>query len=79
MNVAESHAVLNVPTVSCNHCKMAIENAVGAMAGVGVVAVDVAEKTVTIDFDGDAVSLEAIEETVAGEGYDVAGRHVFGA
>jgi copper chaperone len=79
MNVADSHAVLNVPTVSCNHCKMAIENAVGAMAGVGGVAVDVAEKTVTIDFDGDAVSLEAIEETVTGVGYDVAGRHVFGA
>jgi copper chaperone len=77
--VAETHAVLNVPTVSCNHCKMAIENAVGALEGVGAVAVDVAEKTVTIDFDGDVVGLDAIEETVAGEGYDVAGRHVFGA
>lgn len=77
--MAESHAVLNVPTVSCNHCKMAIENAVGAMGGVGQVDVDVAEKTVTIEFDADDVSLEAIEETVAGEGYEVAGRHVFGA
>jgi len=77
--VPETHAVLNVPTVSCNHCKMAIENAVGALEGVGDVAVDVAEKTVTIDFDADVVGLDAIEETVAGEGYDVAGRHVFGA
>jgi len=77
--VAETHAVLNVPTVSCNHCKMAIENAVGALKGVGEVAVDVAEKTVTIDFDADVVGLDAIEETVADEGYDVAGRHVFGA
>lgn len=77
--MAETHAVLNVPTVSCNHCKMAIENAVGALEGVGDVAVDVAEKTVTIDFDADVVGLDAIEETVAGEGYDVAGRHVFGA
>ena len=65
--------------VSCNHCKMAIENAVGAIDGVDVVAVDVAEKTVTIDFDTDAVSLESIEETVVDEGYEVAGRHVFGA
>jgi copper chaperone len=77
--VPETHAVLNVPTVSCNHCKMAIENAVGALEGVGDVAVDVAEKTVTIDFDADVVGLDAIEETVAGEGYDVAGHHVFGA
>jgi copper chaperone len=57
---------------------MAIEQAVGAMDGVGEVTVDVAEKTVTVDFDADTVSLEKIEETVAGEGYDVAGRHVFG-
>jgi len=77
--MAETHVVLNVPSVSCNHCKMAIENAVGAMGGVGQVDVDVAEKTVTIEFDADDVSLEAIEETVAGEGYEVAGRHVFGA
>jgi copper chaperone len=76
--MAETHAVLNVPSVSCNHCKMAIEKAVGAMGGVGQVDVDVAEKTVTVDFDGDSVSLETIEAAVAEEGYDVAGRHVFG-
>ena len=52
-----THAVLNVPTVSCNHCKMAIEKAVGALDGVKV-DVDVAEKTVTVDFDDSAVSLE---------------------
>jgi copper chaperone len=77
--MAETHAVLNVPTVSCNHCKMAIETAVGALDGVGEVTVDVAEKTVTVDFDTDALSLESIEEAVAGEGYEVVGRHVFGA
>ena len=73
-----SHAVFDVPGISCNHCKMAIENAVGAVDGVGEVTVDVAEKTVTIDFDADAVTLEKIEDAVAGEGYDVAGHHVFG-
>ena len=77
--MAETHAVLNVPTVSCSHCKAAIENAVGAMDGVDVVAVDIADKTVTVDFDTEIVSLESIEEAVADEGYEVAGRHVFGA
>jgi copper chaperone len=76
--MAETHVVLNVPSVSCNHCKMAIEKAVAAVGGVGQVDVDVAEKTVTVDFDGDSVSLETIEAAVAEEGYDVAGRHVFG-
>jgi len=75
--MAETHAVLNVPSVSCNHCKMAIENAVGAIGGVQV-DVDVVEKTVTVDFDAAAVSLETIESAVADEGYEVAGRHVFG-
>ena len=77
--MAETHVVLNVPTVSCNHCKMAIEKAVGAVAGVEVVEVDVAEKTVSVDFDTDAVSLESVEKSVSDEGYEVAGRHVFGA
>ncbi len=44
-----------------------------------MVDVDVAEKTVTVDFDADAVTLESIEEACAEEGYEVAGRHVFGA
>lgn len=77
--MAETHAVLNVPAVSCNHCKMAIEKAVGAMDGVGQVDVDVPEKTVTVDYDDAVVTLESIEATMADEGYGVAGRHVFGA
>jgi copper chaperone len=77
--MAEMHAVLNVPSVSCNHCKTAIESAVGGLDGVGLADVDVAEKTVTVEFDDAAVSLEAIEEAVTEEGYEVAGRHVFGA
>ncbi len=77
--MTETHAVLNVPTVSCNHCKAAIEHAVGALGGVDEVTVDVAEKAVTIDFDADAVSLDEIEKAIVGEGYEVAGRHVFGA
>ena len=77
--MAEMHAVLNVPSVSCNHCKMAIETAVGGLDGVAVADVDVEQKTVTVEFDDTTVSLETIEEAVAEEGYEVAGRHVFGA
>jgi len=77
--MAETHAVLNVPSVSCDHCKMAIEKAVSALGGVGKVDVDVAEKTVTVDFDDAKVPLEAVEEACAEEGYEVVGRHIFGA
>jgi copper chaperone len=77
--MAEMHAVLNVPAVSCDHCKVAIEKAVGALDGIDAADVDVAEKTVRVVFDDAAVTLEAIEVAVAEEGYEVAGRHVFGA
>jgi copper ion binding protein len=77
--MAETHAVLNVPTVSCSHCKTAIEKAVRALDGVGAAEVDVAEKTVTVRFDAAAVALDVIESACAEEGYEVAGSHVFGA
>ena len=76
--MSETHAVLNVPSVSCNHCKMAIEGAVNALDGVAAVDVDVPAKSVAVDFDAESVSLEAIEAAVREEGYEVAGHHVFG-
>jgi copper chaperone len=76
--MSETHAVLNVPSVSCNHCKMAIEGAVGALAGVRSVSVDVDAKSVAVDFEAGDVTLETIEAAVQEEGYEVAGRHVFG-
>ena len=76
--MAATHAVLNVPSVSCNHCKMAIEGAVKALDGIATVDVDVPAKSVSIDFHAESVSLDAIEAVVREEGYEVAGHHVFG-
>jgi copper chaperone len=79
MTMATTHAVLNVPSISCNHCKMAIEGAVQALAGVDTVSVDVEAKSVTVDFETGDTSLQAIETAVEEEGYAVAGHHIFGA
>jgi copper ion binding protein len=76
--MAATHAVLNVPSVSCNHCKMAIEGAVKALDGIAGVDVDVPAKSVSVDFDAESVSLDTIEAAVREEGYEVAGHHVFG-
>ena len=73
-----TRAVLNVPGVSCAHCKRAIEGAVGPLAGVSRVEVDVDAKSVTVEYDEQAVALETIETAVRDEGYEVAGRHLFG-
>ena len=60
-----------VPGVSCEHCQRAISTAVGRVAGVGEVEVDLERKVVVIRgtaFD-DAEVRAAIDEA----GYDVEG------
>jgi copper chaperone len=63
--------IYRVPDVSCNHCKRAIEAALGALAGVADVDVHVEEKTVVIDFDEAVVAETAILAALAEEGYPV--------
>jgi copper chaperone len=72
------HVVLNVPAISCNHCKMAIEGAVRDIDGVVAVNVEVPDKTVSLDYDADLVDLEELKDTIEEEGYPVVGEHVFG-
>jgi copper chaperone len=60
----------DVPGISCDHCKRAIETEVGKLADVDGVVADVAAKRVEVR--GDATEAEvtaAIDEA----GYDVAG------
>lgn len=70
-----AHVVYDVPDVSCDHCKMAIEGAVAGLEGVDRVVVDVATKRVEVVFDGDRVDAERIAATIGEEGYAVAGVH----
>ena len=72
------HVVLNVPAVSCMHCKNAIEGAVRDIEGVVSVDVEVTEKTVSLQYDPDLVDLEELKDAIEEEGYPVVGEHVFG-
>jgi copper chaperone len=64
--------ILNVEGMSCSHCESAVKKAVGALAGVKNVSVDLSGKTVTIDYNSDQVSLEDIRLAIEDQGYDVA-------
>jgi copper chaperone len=75
---ADQHVVLNVPDISCGHCKMAIEKALGGLAGIEDVSVDIEAKSVDMRLDPDTITLDAVKTAIAGEGYTVAGEHVFG-
>ncbi|WMC92376.1 copper chaperone CopZ [Kineothrix sp. MB12-C1] len=63
--------VLNVEGMSCEHCVKAVNNSVGILPGVANVAVDLAGKTVTVEFDSAKVSVDKIKEEIEDQGYDV--------
>ena len=56
--------------MSCNHCKMRVEKALGEIEGVDNVTVDLEAKKATLEIVGevgDAILKEAVEDA----GYDV--------
>jgi copper chaperone len=63
---------LVAPDISCEHCQHAIEEALGELAGVNTVKVDIPTKTVRIDYDSQKVTLAKIEEVLDDTGYAVA-------
>ena len=64
-------ATLNVPDISCGHCKTSIEGAVSEVSGVDRVEVTIDARSVEVSFD-DSVALDAIVEAIEGQGYEVA-------
>ena len=63
---------LNVPDISCGHCKSSIEGAVNELAGIDKVEVHIEERTVDVAFDDTALDLAAIVEAIEDQGYEVA-------
>jgi copper chaperone len=61
-----------VPDVSCGHCKMSIEKALGTMGGIEAVQVDVEGKSVDVSFDEQVISEGEVKAALAEEGYPVA-------
>lgn len=62
---------LNVEGMSCSHCENSVKKAVGALDGVSNVAVDLKGKKVTIEFDTEKTSVDAIKDAIEDQGYDV--------
>jgi copper chaperone len=63
---------LFAPDISCEHCQHAIEGALGELAGVDTVRVDIPTKSIHIDYDSQKVTLAKIEEVLDDTGYAVA-------
>ena len=67
-----TQVTLNVPDISCGHCKSSIEGAVAPLDGVVTAEVTIDAHTVDVSFDEAAVDLEAIITAIEDQGYDVA-------
>ncbi|ENQ3107441.1 copper chaperone CopZ [Bacillus cereus] len=62
---------LNVQGMTCNHCKMAVTNALTELEGVQNVEVQLQEGTVNVEYDEAKVDVEKMKETIEDQGYDV--------
>lgn len=61
----------SVPNISCDHCVMHIQKALQPLAGVKKVDVDLASKSVTVEFDSPATELQ-LRAVLAEIGYPAA-------
>ena len=64
--------MFTVEGMSCNHCKMAVEKEVGALPGMRTALVDLAAKTLKVEYDGEKTNPEAIRGAVEEAGFTVA-------
>ena len=69
--MAKQVSDLHVEGMSCQHCVMSVQKAVGGLKGVESVQVDLAGKKVTVNYDPDQVKLATITEAIEEEGYEV--------
>ena len=60
---------LLIEGMMCNHCKMTVEKALGAVPGVTAATVDLAAKTATVTLDAD-VADEALFSAVKAKGFE---------
>ncbi|MBB3112294.1 copper chaperone [Paenibacillus phyllosphaerae] len=61
---------LKVEGMSCGHCVASVEGAVKKLGG-ATAKVDLASKSVSVEFDAQKVTLAAIKDAIEEQGYDV--------
>lgn len=62
---------LNVKGMSCDHCKMAVTNALKDLDGVKSAEVSVDKGKADVEYDGGKVNFEQMKDAVEEQGYDV--------
>ena len=65
-------AILKVPDISCEHCERTVKSALGQVAGVQQVRVDIPDKRVQVEYDPGQVGVDRMRDVLAEEDYPVA-------
>ncbi len=63
---------LNVPDMSCGHCKAAVEGELNMLSGVERSNADFERGTVEVTYDENKVNVEELEGAIEEAGYTVA-------
>lgn len=69
--MAVNHIQLQVEGMSCQHCVDSIVKGLGSLNGVIGVTVDLESKQVTVDYNAEMVTLQAIKDEIEELGYEV--------
>lgn len=69
----QQQTVFTVPDMSCMHCVKAIEGALGRLAGVSEVRIDLATTEVRVQYDAAITDLAALAAALVAAGYQPAG------
>ena len=64
--------LIKVDGMSCNHCKMAVEAAVKKITGVAAAEVNLAEKTLQVEYDNEKADMAMIRQAIEDVGFEVA-------
>ena len=64
--------IMQVEGMTCNHCKSSVEKAVRGLPGVLAAEVNLAAKTLAVEFDSKKSTVDDIKKTVEDIGFDVA-------
>lgn len=65
--------IINVEGMSCDHCKMTIQESVGELPGVFEVKANFEDSTTFVKYDVSKVNIEKINAAITHKGYKVTG------
>lgn len=63
--------ILNVSSMSCEHCVKSIEKALKSLEGIKNFEINLEKKTVIVIYDLDKITADVIKQAIEDEGYDV--------